>query len=104
MPTIPINEQKNNRCGFGRKSGATNALTTNIKQTIAMIVNDELPKLAETLEIVKKKKPDNYVKLVLKMAELILPKKQEVEITNEDSIDIKATLEDMRQKIIAEKD
>ena len=102
MAKIPINEQPNNRCGLGRKTGTTNVLTANVKQTIAMIVNEELPKLTDTLEVIKKKNPDNYAKLILKMAEIVIPKRQEVEITNEEAIDVKATLEDMRKKITNE--
>lgn len=104
MPRIPITEQPNCKCGIGRKAGSKNALTSHIKETIAMIADEELPKLAETMAAIRKTSPVNYAKLVIKLAELILPKKQEVEITNEESIDVKATLEDMRKKINGDKE
>lgn len=102
MPRISIQNQKGNKCGIGRKAGTPNVLTSHIKETIAMIAEEELPKLAETMAAIRKTSPVNYAKLVIKLAELILPKKQEVEITNEESIDVKATLEDMRKKITEE--
>lgn len=102
MPRIPINEQPNCKCGIGRKAGSHNALTTHIKETIAMIADEELPKLAETMDSIRKKSPVNYAKLVIKLAELILPKKQEVEITNDEAIDVKATLTDIREKLKTE--
>lgn len=99
MPTISITEQPNCRSGLGRKAGSTNILTKNIKETIAMIADNELSKLSETMDTIRKKSPVNYAKLVIKLAELILPKKQEVEITNEEAIDVKATLTDLREKL-----
>ena len=104
MAHVDIREQPNCRAGIGRVKGSKNLLTQALKEKIAMLANEEIEKVAETMDIVRKKSPTNYVKLVLKMAELVLPKKQEVELTNEDSIDIHATLEDIRSKINSEKE
>lgn len=99
MPTIPITEQPNCRCGEGRKTGSHNVLTKNIKETIAMIADNELTKLSEVMDTIRKKSPVNYAKLVIKLAELILPKKQEVELNTGETIDVKATLTDLREKL-----
>lgn len=99
MASIPITEQPNCRSGFGRKAGSHNVITKNIKETIAMIADNELSKLSETMDTIRKKSPVNYAKLVIKLAELILPKKQEVELNTGETIDVKATLTDLREKL-----
>lgn len=102
MPKIPIQNQPNNRAGIGKRAGTHNHLTLAIKETIANIVNDELEKVQETLQTVRSRKPSEYIKLVLKMCELVLPKTNQVELTTTDTIDVKATLEDIRTKLIEE--
>ena len=102
MPKIPIQNQPNNRAGIGKRAGTHNHLTLAMKETIAHIAQDELEKVQETLQTVRSRKPSEYIKLVLKMCELVLPKTQEVQLSTDDQIDVKATLDDIRTKLTEE--
>lgn len=69
---------------------------------MAHIVACELDKVPEALQRVNKTKPDKYVALVTRLAEICIPKTQEVQLSTEDKIDVKATLEDLRTKLTEE--
>lgn len=103
MPSIPIKEQQNSHTGIGRAKGSKNLLTQELKGIMAHIVACELDKVPEALQRVNKTKPDKYVALVTRLAEICIPKTQEVQLSTEDKIDVKATLEDMRKKLTEDK-
>lgn len=100
MPRISIQDQPNCRSGVGRKAGSHNLFTMETKKLMAEIVAGEMENVKETLNVVRSRKPDKYISLVLKIAEFVVPKTQQVELTTPESIDVTATLEDMRSKIL----
>ena len=102
MPSIPIKDQQNSHTGIGRAKGSKNLLTQELKGIMANIVACELDKVPEALQRVNKTKPDKYVALVTRLAEICIPKTQEVQLSTEDKIDVKATLEDLRTKLTEE--
>lgn len=94
-----IEKQPNTNTGKGRKQGQTNILTKELKGIMANIVAGELERVPEALERVNKTKPEKYVALVIRLAEVCLPKTQQVELSTGDQIDVKATLDDLRTKL-----
>ena len=103
MPSIPIKEQQNSHTGIGRAKGSKNQLTQEMKLVLTQIVEGQLHRVPEALEKVFKTKPEKYVALVTRLAEICIPKTQEVQLSTEDKIDVKATLEDMRKKLTEDK-
>lgn len=101
MPRISIQDQPNCRSGVGRKAGSHNLFTMETKKLMAEIVAGEMENVKETLKVVKDKKPEKYIALVLKIAEFVVPKTQQVELSTSEAegIDIRATLSDMRDKL-----
>lgn len=102
MPSIPIKDQQNSHTGIGRAKGSKNLLTQEMKLVLTQIVEGQLHRVPEALEKVLKTKPDKYVALVTRLAEICIPKTQEVQLSTEDKIDVKATLEDLRTKLTEE--
>lgn len=94
-----IETQNNTNTGKGRKLGSKNILTQELRGIMASIVAGELERVPEALERVNKSKPDKYVQLVIRLAEVCLPKQQQVELSTGDQIDVRATLEDLRSKL-----
>lgn len=94
-----IEKQPNTNTGKGRKPGQTNILTKELKGIMANIVAGELERVPEALERVNKTKPEKYVALVIRLAEVCLPKTQQVELSTDNQIDVKATLDDLRSKL-----
>lgn len=96
-----IETQPNTNTGKGRVKGSKNLLTKELKGIMANIVAGELGRVPEALDRVNKTKPEKYVALVIRLAEVCLPKTQEVELNSgSEGVDIRATLEDMRNKLL----
>lgn len=96
-----IETQPNTNTGKGRVKGSKNILTKELKGIMADIVAGELDKVPAALERVNKTKPDKYVALVIRLAEVCIPKTSQVELSSgEEGVDIRATLEDMRNKLL----
>ena len=101
MPSIPIKEQQNSHTGIGRAKGSKNQLTQEMKLVLTQIVEGQLHRVPEALEKVFKTKPEKYVALVTRLAEICIPKTQQVELSSgSEGVDIRATLEDMRNKLL----
>lgn len=98
-----IETQPNTNTGKGRAKGSKNLLTKELKGIMADIVAGELDKVPAALERVNKSKPDKYVALVIRLAEVCIPKTQEVQLSTEDQIDVRATLDDLRTKLTEDK-
>lgn len=94
-----IEKQPNTNTGKGRKPGAKNIVNQELRGIMAEIVAGELEKVPETLERVRSSKPDKYVQLVIRLAEVCLPRQQQVELSTDNQIDVKATLDDLRTKL-----
>lgn len=94
-----IEKQPNTNTGKGRKPGAKNIVNQELRGIMASIVAGELERVPEALERVNKTKPDKYVQLVIRLAEVCLPRQQQVELSTDNQIDVKATLDDLRTKL-----
>lgn len=88
--------------GPGRKKGVPNRTTTQMRDMIIQIVNDQLDSVAEALEEVKKKDKVQYIKLAQKFAEMVLPKQQEIALTEAPKIDVEATIAQMKEALSAD--
>ena len=76
--------EKGNKLG-GRKPGALNRSTEEMKLTIARAVNNTLSTIQQDLEELKKKNPEKALELSMRLMEYCMPKMR--------SIDIKGTME-----------
>lgn len=96
-----IEKQPNTNTGKGRKPGAKNIVNQELRGIMASIVAGELERVPEALERVNRSKPEKYVALVIRLAEVCLPRQQQVELNSgSEGVDIRATLEDMRNKLL----
>jgi hypothetical protein len=76
--------EKGNKLG-GRKPGALNRSTEEMKLTIARAVNNTLSTIQADLLEIKKKNPEKAMELAMKLMEYTMPKMK--------SIDINGTME-----------
>lgn len=70
-----------------------------MREMIVQIVNENLDGVAEALEEVKKKDKVQYLKLAQKFAEMVLPKQQEIAVTEAPKIDVEATIAQMKASL-----
>lgn len=95
-----MNDENLKRGGSGgRPKGKPNRTTTQMREILTQIVSDQLDNVYEALEEVRQEDKVQYLKLTQKFAEMVLPKQQEVELTNTPTIDVKATLERLQEVI-----
>lgn len=99
-PSYTMNDENLKRGGSGgRPKGKPNRTTTAMRDMIIDIVNSQLDNVYDALEEIREKDKVQYLKLTQKFAEMVLPKQQEVELTNTPTIDVKATLERLQEVI-----
>ena len=85
--------------GRGRKKGVPNRTTTQMRDMIIQIVNNQLDNVEEALEEVRKQDKVQYLKLAQKFAEMVLPKEQKIEFTDAPKIDVEATITQMKEAL-----
>lgn len=85
--------------GPGRPKGKPNRTTTAMREMIIDIVNSQLDNVYEALEEIREKDKAQFIKLTQKFAEMVLPKQQEVALTNTPTIDIDATISEMKERL-----
>lgn len=83
----------------GRPKGSPNKSTREIREALQYIVEKQLDKLEEAFNKVYEQDPGRFLSLYERFCNFVLPKQQQVEISNENAIDIHATIEDMKEKI-----
>lgn len=83
----------------GRPKGSPNVATAEIREYLKMLVADQLPHLEEALDRVREKDPGKYVSLLTRLNELVLPKLQNIEISNTPTIDLEATIKNIQETI-----
>lgn len=86
----------------GRPKGKPNRTTTQMREILTQIVSDQLDNVYEALEEVRQEDKVQYLKLTQKFAEMVLPKQQEVALTNAPTIDVEATIQQMKDTLAAE--
>lgn len=86
----------------GRPKGVPNKITMSLRETVNKIVGGQLDYFAEALEAVRVKDPAKYLSLATRMLELVMPKMQEVALTSAPTIDIEATISEMKEKLGAD--
>lgn len=94
-----INEEMIKTAGPGRPKGSLNVATKELREYIKLIVSNQIPQMEEALQQVKERDPYKYLSLVQRFVDMVLPKQQQVEITNEGAIDIDATIKDIKDKL-----
>lgn len=89
------------RQGPGRPVGSKNVATRELRETLNEIVQMAATKenILGALEQVRIKSPYKYLQLITRLIDLVLPRQQQIEVSNEEGIDINATIEDMRAKL-----
>lgn len=77
-----INTNKSNR------KGIPNKVTTDIRESFKLLIEQQLPKLNETLEQVRLNDPDKYFTIISNLSEYIIPKlaRTEIDSKNEHTI------------------
>ena len=86
----------------GRPQGSHNRTTTQMRDMIIQIVNEQLDGVAEALEEIKQKDKAQYIKLTQKFVEMVLPKQQEISVTEAPKIDVEATISQMKEALSAD--
>lgn len=95
-----MNDENLKRGGSGgRPKGKPNRTTTAMREMIIDIVNSQLDNVYDALEEIREKDKAQFIKLTQKFAEMVLPKQQEVALTNTPTIDIDATISEMKAKL-----
>ena len=98
-----MNDENLKRGGSGgRPKGKPNRTTTAMREMIIDIVNSQLDNVYEALEEIREKDKAQFIKLTQKFAEMVLPKQQEVALTNAPTIDVEATIQQMKDTLTAD--
>lgn len=97
----PDNAFDGTKPGPGRPSGSKNIATRELRETLKEIVQMAATKdnILGALEQVRAKSPDKYIQLLTRLIDLVLPKQQQIEVSNENGIDINATIQEMKEKL-----
>jgi hypothetical protein len=82
--------EKGNKLG-GRKPGALNRSTEEMKLTIARAVNNTLSTIQADLLEIKKKNPEKAMELAMKLMEYTMPKMRSIDMNG--TIDINAKIQ-----------
>lgn len=100
-----MNDENLKRGGSGgRPKGKPNRTTTAMRDMIIDIVNSQLDNVKEALEEIREKDKAQYIKLTQKFAEMVLPKQQEIALTDTPTIDVEATIQQMKESITAQQE
>lgn len=83
----------------GRPKGSPNKSTKEIREALQYMVEKQLDKLEDAFNKVYEQDPGRFLSLYERFCNFVLPKQQSVEISNENAIDIRATIEDMKSKL-----
>jgi hypothetical protein len=82
--------EKGNKLG-GRKPGALNRSTEEMKLTIARAVNNTLSTIQADLLEIKKKNPEKAMELAMKLMEYTMPKMRSIDMNG--TLDINAKIQ-----------
>lgn len=83
----------------GRPKGSPNKSTKEIREALQYMVEKQLDKLEEAFNKVYEQDPGRFLSLYERFCNFVLPKQQQVEISNENAIDISKTIEEMKEKL-----
>jgi len=86
----------------GRKPGALNRSTEEMKLTIARATNNVLSTINTDLEEIKKKNPEKAMELAFKLLEYVMPKLSRTEMSGEINQKIQQISVNITQKVIDE--
>lgn len=101
-PTPSYDITKDPNAAKGRPKGVPNKVTTMLRETVNQIVSGQLDYVEEALDKVREKDPAKYLSLTTRLLELVMPKMQEVALTNTPTIDIEATISEMKAKLVSD--
>jgi ATP-dependent Zn protease len=59
---------------YGRPKGSSNKITTEVRECVSKLIEEEVPRLKEALDEVRKESPARYVELVTKLLPYVAPK------------------------------
>lgn len=88
--------------GPGRPKGKPNRTTTQMREILTQIVSDQLDNVYDALEEVRQEDKVQFLKLTQKFAEMVLPKQQEIAVTEAPTIDVEATIQQMKDTLSAD--
>jgi hypothetical protein len=71
--------QKNNTLG-GRKAGSINVVTKEVRESFSMLLQGNLEHLQTSLDDVRAVNPEAFCKLLISMAQFVIPKMQPQQI------------------------
>ena len=86
----------------GRKPGALNRSTEEMKLTIARATNNVLSTINADLEEIKKKNPEKAMELAFKLLEYVMPKLSRTEMSGEINQKIQQISVNITQKSVDE--
>ena len=86
----------------GRKPGALNRSTEEMKLTIARATNNVLSTINTDLEEIKKKNPEKAMELAFKLLEYVMPKLSRTEMSGEINQKIQQISVNITQKSVDE--
>jgi uncharacterized protein YdeI (BOF family) len=75
--------QKGNKLGKGRPKGSENKTTQEIKDMISAVVAGQVEHWKNDMEKIRKKNPEEAIRLTAKFIDYVLPKQTKVELEGE---------------------
>lgn len=93
-----MKEHPEKRTG-GRPKGLKNSTRIEIREKIKLIVDGHSKDINKALMQLKNKDPYKFLAIITRLCELVIPRKSEVAIDNENAIDIEATIKEMKKQL-----
>lgn len=77
--------QKGNKLGKGRPKGSENKTTQELKDMISAVVSGQIQHWQQDIEKIRKKNPEEAIRLTAKFIDYVLPKQTKMELEGEIS-------------------
>lgn len=83
----------------GRKKGVQPKVNQTTRECLKVMIGSQLPYIIDTFDKLRDIDPYKYLSIYVRFCELILPKQQQIEVSQNGTIDVDATVKQMQDKL-----
>lgn len=85
----------------GRKKGVQPKVTQTTRECLKVMIGSQLPYIIDTFDRLRDIDPYKYLSIYVRFCELILPKQQQIEVSQNGTFDVDATIKEMQDKLFS---
>lgn len=83
----------------GRKVGVKPKVNQTTRECLKVMIGSQLPYIIDTFDRLRDIDPYKYLSIYVRFCELILPKQQQIEVSQNGTFDVDATIKEMQDKL-----